>query len=122
MYVGCWDKVNSPMLERTKTRVHLSRQWGISEGPGGRGDMGHGSFSRQNITISESPECKLSQREPSGGGGMVIQSSGRFLWVFPPPQHVFLEVKSEEHQGSFEGEVIKGQVTSWGHESILCTP
>lgn len=36
----------------------------------------------------------------------------------------FLEVKSgyEEHQGSFEEEVIKGQATAWVHECVLCAP
>lgn len=77
-----------------------------------RGAVEHGSFSRQNINISESPKCKLSQLEPSGVGREGDTELGQTSLRVSSPTACFLEVKSgyEEHQG----EVIRRQATTWG--------
>ena len=37
MYVGCWGKVNNPILESAKIEVLLREQQGVSERPSREG-------------------------------------------------------------------------------------
>lgn len=61
--------------------------------------MEHSSFLRQNINISKSPECKLSQLKPSGVGRDGDTELGQISLGVSSPTTCFLEVKSgyEEH-------------------------
>lgn len=76
----------------------------------GQRDVANRDFSRQNINLSESPECKLSQLEPSGVGRDGDAELGQTSLGVSSPTACFLEVKSgyEEHQG----EVIRRQATT----------
>lgn len=67
--------------------------------------MEHSSFTRQNINISKSPECKLSQLKPSGVGRDGNVELGQISLGVSSPTTCFLEVKSgyEEHEGSLKG-------------------
>lgn len=60
------------------------------------------------------------QVEPSGVGRDGDSELGQILLGVSSPTTCFLEVKSgfEEPQGSFEGEVMRGQATAWGQESV----
>lgn len=67
--------------------------------------MKDSSFSRQNINISESPECKILQLGPSGVGWDGDTEQEQIFLGVSSPTACFLEVKSgyEEHQGSLKG-------------------
>lgn len=102
------------LRDQHKQRGSLSGEWDIFEGLGVEGMW---NFSRQNINISESPECKLLELEPSGVGKDGDTEPGQISLGVSTPTTCFLEVKSgyEEHQGSLKTKSQEDRLQTWGH-------